>query len=95
MRRRERHPVLEAAVFAAALLLAGFIARELWARRPQPAPVEPQASSAVPVPLNPARPGVSKPIVQGPPERAATKVGRIRGAKPGTRRRKTDVPPPK
>ncbi len=32
--RRHRHPALETAVFAAALLLSAFIARELWRRRP-------------------------------------------------------------
>lgn len=50
MRTRSRHPALETAVFAAALLLSAFVARELWRRhgsapsaapaavRPEPAP---------------------------------------------------------
>ncbi|MDD5302392.1 MAG: hypothetical protein PHS14_04710 [Elusimicrobia bacterium] len=56
MRRgQKRHPALEAAVFAAALLLSAFIARELWRRR---SPAQPAPDTAVmrPIELNLTRP---------------------------------------
>lgn len=52
-RRQQRHPALDAAVFAAALLLSAFIARELWLRR-TPVMLEPAALR--PVVLNPGLP---------------------------------------
>ncbi len=51
-RRSKRHPVLETAVFAAALLLSAFIARELWQRRsaaPEPVVVEAPVRRAAPL----------------------------------------------
>ena len=52
-RRSKRHPVLETAVFAAALLLSAFIARELWQRRTAaPSPVVPETSVKRAAPLN-------------------------------------------
>lgn len=73
MRRQHRHPYVEAAVFGAALLLAGFIARELWRRRPPPAPPAPPAPVDYrPVPLPPqplpqAGPGRTESAVTGVP----------------------------
>lgn len=53
-RRSQRHPVIESAVFVAAVLLAAFIARELWSRRQAPVPAA--SSDIAPIALNPGRP---------------------------------------
>ncbi len=54
-KRSHRHPALETAVFAAALLLAAFVGRELWRRRTVMAPPEVEAGPQTPAPLNPIR----------------------------------------
>ena len=76
-RRAHRHPALETAVFAAALLLAAFVARELWIRRAPAAPKSgPPAAGAVP--LNPERPPAPGAVPGGKTERAVTKVPALR-----------------
>lgn len=56
MRRSKRHPVVESAVFAAALILAAFIGREFWKRR-APAAIEPLTPAVVvPAVLTPTFP---------------------------------------
>ncbi|MBI5246681.1 MAG: hypothetical protein HY923_05830 [Elusimicrobia bacterium] len=97
MRRgNHRHPVLEAAVFAAALLLAGFVGRELWRRR-APAPEsagfpvieEHVAAIATPLPQS-----VSKPVKQT--ETSVTHVPSIRLTRVQRRKQKNvAVPVPK
>lgn len=60
-RRQHRHPALEAAVFAAALLLSAFVGRELWRRRAATAATAPAAASsaaAEPAVLNPEKPAL-------------------------------------
>ena len=48
-------------MFAAALLLAAFIVRELWSRR-TPAPVEPETTATSPAALIPIRPPLPVPL---------------------------------
>ncbi len=71
IRGRDRHPAFEIAVFAAALLLAVFVARELW-RRHQSAP--PAAAAANPPAADP------KPsrVAIGTSERSVSSVPRVR-----------------
>ncbi len=85
-----RHPALETAVFAAALLLSAFIARELWSRR-RAALRAPEAAG-----LQPAAPNLSRaplPLEAGTrrTERAVTGVAPIKLVR--ARRRKPDVVP--
>ncbi len=94
-RRRNRHPALEAAVFAAAILLAAFIGRELWSRRVVPA-VSPEAAVMEPARLVPSYPPVPGSAVGGRTETAVTgvpplKLTRVQRRKPRT----AVVPPPK
>lgn len=96
-RSRNRHPALEAAVFAAALLLAAFVGRELWSRRgPASAASAAGPSAMEPVKLNPSYPspavavpgGRTETAVKGVPPLKLTRVQR-RGSKTAV------VPPPK
>ncbi|MCR4294339.1 MAG: hypothetical protein NUW21_02300 [Elusimicrobia bacterium] len=92
-RRRNRHPVLEAAVFAAAILLAGFVGRELWKRRVAPAPAP---SVMEPAKLNLSYPPLPGTDLGGRTETAVTgvpplKLTRVQRRKPRT----AVVPPPK
>lgn len=57
-RRQHRHPVLEAAVFAAALLLAAFVGRELWRRRAPDPSAAAASSAAEPAALKPDKPAL-------------------------------------
>ncbi|MBI4062279.1 MAG: hypothetical protein HY403_12725 [Elusimicrobia bacterium] len=86
MRRgRRRHPAFEAAVFAAALLLAAIIVRELW-RRPAVAPPAPEASAepAAPVAFRPPLPeGLTAPRAElAASEVAPIKLTRIQRPRP-------------
>jgi hypothetical protein len=95
--RRHRHPYLEAAVFGAALLLAAFIARELWARRQARPPVEPGSGAMQEtLILNPTRPPLP-PSAAGPrTEQAVTRVAPIKLSRISRRKPKpTAVPAPK
>ena len=93
-RRAHRHPAIETAVFAAALLLAAFIARELWVRRsaPLPPPVaEPApAATAVRATLQPAI-VLTRPVSRT--ERAVTAVAPIKLTRVQRRKPKGDVVP--
>jgi hypothetical protein len=97
-RRSKRHPALETAVFAAALLLSAFIARELWHRRfaAQPPPSAAVPAERQPAVLNPTRPPL--PVAASPrrTEVAVTgvapiKLSRVQRRKPGP----ASVPAPK
>ncbi len=96
MRRRKRHGAVETAVFAAALILAAFIGREVWKRR-APAAAEPTQSSvpvaAVLTPSFPPLPtGASRPRT----ETAVTSVPSLKLARVQRRPLKTvPVPAPK
>jgi len=93
-RRQKRHPVLETAVFAAALLLAAFIGRELWRRRAAPpAPVEPTAS--VPAVLNPTFPPLPVETPRRRTEMGVSAVPSLKLTRVQRRRPKTAVPAPK
>jgi hypothetical protein len=92
MRRQHRHPVLEAAVFAAALLLAGFVGRELWRRR-APEPEVPKAGFEDFVPdvaVNPTRPPLPG---RGRTETAVTTVPSVKLTRI-VRRKEKSVPVP-
>ena len=92
--RQHRHPVLEAAVFAAALLLAAFVGRELWLRRA--AAPSAASSSAVPVALDPAKPPLPSKDPSGRTETAVTAVPSIKLSRVQRRKPKTaPVPVPK
>jgi hypothetical protein len=92
-RRSHRHPYIEAAVFGAALLLAAFIARELWARR-QVRPSQ-EAEAMAPAVLTPTRPPLPgstvKRTVQAVTAVAPIKLSRVRRVKP----KAEPVPAPK
>jgi hypothetical protein len=92
-RRAHRHPYVEAAVYAAALLLAAFIGRELWARRRVPPPEEPGVvAPAVLTPTRPPLPGSTvKRTEQAVTAVAPIKLSRVRRLKPKTE----PVPAPK
>ena len=70
-RGRDRHPAFEIAVFAAALFLTVFVARELW-RRYHSAP--PAAAVSVPSDADPQPSGVEI----GTTERSVSSVPRVR-----------------
>jgi len=94
-RRQHRHPALEAAVFAAALLLSAFIGRELWLRRAAP-PSEPPPALSGPASLNPGKPPLPSKSAGGRTETAVTavppvKLSRVQRRKP----RNGPVPVPK
>lgn len=86
--RSKRHPVLETAVFAAALLLAAFIGRELWQRRAPAPPAEPEGMQPVALrPDRPALPSASEPkrtetAVTGVPPIKLTRVQRRKPTAP-------------
>lgn len=88
-RRSRRHPYIETAVFAAALLLAAFIARELWIRRP-PAlaePGEPVLRAAVLAVSYPPLPGTepARRTEQAVTGVAPVKLARVQRTKPKPR----------
>jgi hypothetical protein len=92
MRRgHNRHPALETAVFAAALLLAAFVGRELWLRRAAPTPAEPQAAASDPVALRPAKPPI--PSASGRTETAVTGVPPLKLTRVQRRKPKAAVVP--
>jgi hypothetical protein len=85
-RRQHRHPALETAVFAAALLLSAFIARELWRRRATPAPAAETGRQGA-IELNPTRPPLPSTTPGGRTEQAVTgvpplKLSRLQPHKP-------------
>jgi hypothetical protein len=92
--RHHRHPVVEAVVFAAALLLATFVGRELWRRRAPEVPVAPEPvlihEAAIPtqMPLPPAA-GIRR------TETAVGMVPPIKLSRVQRRKPKTSVPAPK
>ncbi|MBI2787727.1 MAG: hypothetical protein HYX59_03500 [Elusimicrobia bacterium] len=96
MRRgKHRHPALEAAVFAAALLLSAFIGRELWLRRAAP-PSEAPPALPGPAALDPAKPPLPSKTVGGRTETAviavpSVKLSRVQRRKP----KNAPVPVPK
>jgi len=94
-RRSKRHPAIETAVFAAALLLSAFIARELWQRRsaaPSPAALETPVRRAAP--LNISYPPAAVPAHRT--EQAVTGVAPIKLTRVQRRKPKPDaVPAPK
>lgn len=95
-RRQHRHPALEAAVFAAALLLAAFVGRELWRRRGAAASAAASASSAQPVALDPAKPPLPSKNPAGRTETAVIAVPSIKLSRVQRRKPKTaPVPVPK
>lgn len=96
-RRQNRHPALEAAVFAAALLLAAFVGRELWnRRRAEPPPAPPEASVMEPAKLNPSFPPLPGVETGGRTETAVTGVPPLKLTRVQRRTRKSAVvPPPK
>lgn len=88
-RRKHRHPALETAVFAAALLLAAFIGRELWLRRPAARPV-PAAASVQALALDVSFPPSPRAETARRTETAVTgvapiKLTRVARPKPGTK----------
>lgn len=89
-----RHPYVEAAVFGAALLLAAFIGRELWARRAPADPKEPVITT--PIVLTPERlPLPGKPTT-GRTETAVTGAPPIKLSRVQRRRPKSaPVPAPR
>lgn len=100
MRKRpHRHPALETAVFAAALLLAAFVGRELWRRRAAMASPAVETGPQTPAPLNPTRTTYFGPA---PAPRAVTavmvpspiKLTRVKPVKARLSKHDT-VPPPK
>ncbi len=97
MKRREhRHPALETAVFAAAILLFAFVARELWRRRPVEAVVPAKAAIAAPIELVPERPVVSAPTkAVSRTETSVKSVPSIKLTRVSRRRKTEPVPVPK
>lgn len=91
--RRHRHPVLEAAVFAAVLLLAAFVGRELWKRRAAalPPPVAPANEPFMPTAI-PAVPVRGAPV-ESFTERGTSYVPGIRLSRPPKPRRRRTTPP--
>ncbi|MBI2387017.1 MAG: hypothetical protein HYV14_13575 [Elusimicrobia bacterium] len=77
-RRQHRHPALEAAVFAAALLLAAFVGRELWLRRAAAPSPEAPSAAAEPAALNPDKPPLPSMTSPGRTETAVTAVPSIK-----------------
>lgn len=95
-RRQHRHPALEAAVFAAALLLAAFVGRELWRRRAAVPSAERPSGTAEPAVLNPAKPALPSGSPSARTETAvigapSIKLSRVQRRKP----RAAPVPVPK
>ncbi len=89
-RSAHRHPVVENAVIAAALILAAFVGRELWRRRPS------AQEEAKPAELKVTRPAVPQPEATKRTETAVVgvapiKLTRIQPGKP----RQARVPAPK
>jgi len=93
MRRRpHRHPVLETAVFTAALLLAVFIGRELWRRR-GPAPVVADPAAVEPIALHPTYPPLPAAAKTSRTETAVSGVAPIKLTRVQRRRPKSGVVP--
>lgn len=94
-RRSQRHPALEIAVFAAALLLSAFIARELWLRRAS-GPKEPEAAAMQPAVLNLSYPPLPVAETGHHTETAVTSVAPIKLSRVQRRKPKPEaVPAPK
>ena len=94
-RRSQRHPAIETAVFAAALLLSAFIARELWLRR-SASPSTPGSAALQPVMLNPTFPPLPTVEKGHQTEVAVTSVAPIKLSRVQRRKIKTEpVPAPK
>ncbi len=94
-RRSHRHPYVEAAVFAAAAVLAAFIARELWLRRPPASPAAPPQPADIRAVALPPRPAL-EPASQARTETAVTGVAPIKLTRVQRRPRKTEpVPAPR
>ena len=94
-RRAQRHPAVETAVFAAALLLAAFIARELWLRRAATASA-PEAAAMRPAVLNPTFPPLPTAETGHHTETAVTSVAPIKLVRAQQRKsRPASVPAPK
>ncbi|MCM2303375.1 MAG: hypothetical protein NDJ72_01635 [Elusimicrobia bacterium] len=94
-RRSKRHPVLETAVFAAALFLAAFVGRELWRRRgeaPRPSP-EPSAAELKPAPLNITYPPLPSAAASGRTETAVAGVPPLKLTRVQRRKPKPSVVP--
>ncbi|PIR17793.1 MAG: hypothetical protein COV48_08280 [Elusimicrobia bacterium CG11_big_fil_rev_8_21_14_0_20_64_6] len=92
MTSRKRHPALETAVFAAALILAAFLIREFWSRRSaaNPAPQETTAAIMEPVELKAARPA---PVSHGRTEQAVTGVPPLKLSRVQPRKLRTKAVP--
>lgn len=96
MRKKDhRHPVLEAVVFAAALLLAGFVGRELWRRRQAAQPGPEMSTVTGPVTPSAARPATPLPPRKGTTEESVTSVPPLKLSRIQPRRKKPVVPAPK
>ena len=92
-RRQHRHPIVETAVFAAAVLLAAFIARELWSRRGALRPDAPAAQAVRPVELNPTFPPLPVSSQSPRTETAVTGVPSIKLSRVQNRRPKPSAVP--
>jgi len=93
-RRQHRHPAVETAVFAAALLLAAFIARELWVRRAAAAP-EPEKVT-MPAVLEISYPPLPQKATEQRTEQAVSGVAPIKLTRMQPRKQKlAPVPAPR
>lgn len=88
-RKQHRHPALETAVFAAALLLSAFIARELWRRRASAQEVEAPMKA---VEIHATHPDYAAPS-RGRTEQAVMNVPPIKLTRVQPRGPKPRVPP--
>jgi hypothetical protein len=90
--RSNRHPLLETAVFAAALILAAFVARELWRRRS--AVPESPLSAAAPAATAAAEP-MDPPASEAgsPTEKAVGGLAPLKRSPAGRRRPRPAVVP--
>lgn len=89
---RHRHPVLEAAVFAAALLLSAFVARELWRRRPVPRPAT-GSEIVPPIVLSPSHPALTREEERRRTETGVNSVAPIKLSRVQPPKHRDAVPP--
>lgn len=95
-RRQHRHPALEAAVFAAALLLSAFVGRELWRRRAEAPPRAEPSGAAEPAVLNLVKPPLPSRYPSARTETAVAGAPSIRLSRVQRRKPKSaPVPVPK